>query len=101
MGDERWYRRGDGAEFAVPAGSDAETNLIRLGATPIDGPDGAKIASADDAPPDPLAGTKRELLEYAGAEGLEVDVTMDDKRDDIVAAVKAALAARDSAGSGT
>lgn len=93
MSESAWFRRGDGAEFQVPVESEAYALLVAQGAIRLEGP----AVEAASAPADPLDGTKREILAYAESEGLEVDVTMSNNREDIVAAVKAAIEARTAA----
>lgn len=93
MSETAWFRRGDGAEFQVPVESEAYALLVAQGAIRLEGP----AAEAAAGPADPLDGTKAEILAYAEAEGLEVDVTMSNNREDIVAAVKAAIEARTAA----
>lgn len=94
MSETAWFRRGDGAEFQVPVESEAYALLVAQGAIRLEGP---AAEPAADTPADPLDGTKAEILAYAEAEGLEVDVTMSNNREDIVAAVKAAIEARTAA----
>lgn len=90
MSDIHWFRRGDGAEFAVQPGTDAETNLIGLGAMRIEGPGKGKTAPEADVP----APTKAELRERADALGLELPSrATNDELTEAIAAEEARLAA--------
>lgn len=93
-----WFRRGDGAEFAVPEGSEAYQALVANGSRRIEGPGGAAEEAAPKAfdpqtDEDLAAGTKAEILAWAAGQGLEIALTKDDRKDDILAAVTAAIEA--------
>lgn len=117
MGEINWFRRGDGAEFAVQPGTDAEANLIALGALRIEGPGKGK-ADADDAAEsssepigDSPAPTKKDLLAAAAALGIEglgqrtsnADITaaIEVKKAEVEAEFAAAEAAKAAAAAAT
>lgn len=94
MSETAWFRRGDGAEFQVPVESEAYALLVAQGAIRLEGP----AAEAAAGPADPLDGTKAEILAWAAEQGYELEVTKEDRRDAIVAAVKEAIEARNAEG---